>query len=227
MRRSFEVVTFDCYGTLVDWEGGIRAAFEDVAERENADFDVEKAVELHSEIEPLVQAERFRSYRRVLDETAARIARRLGFEVSAGRENFLSASLRSWPLFPDTREALRRLGRAGLRLGILSNVDDDLLAATRRRLGVEFEVLVTAEQVGSYKPSPNHFLEAGRRIGKRSWLHVAQSLFHDIAPAHELDLPAVWINRKREPSRPDLAQAEFPDLTRFADWLLPTPGSLD
>ncbi len=225
MNRSFEVVTFDCYGTLVDWEGGIRAAFEDLAERAEADFDVESAVELHAEIEPVVEAERFRSYRQVLDETAARIARRLGFEIPAGREHFLSARLQSWPPFSDTREALRRLSRAGLRLGILSNVDDDLLAATRRRLGVEFEFLVTAEQVGSYKPSPGHFLEARRRIGDRPWLHVAQSLFHDIAPADELGLPAVWINRKREASRPDLALAELPDLTRFADWLLPARGS--
>lgn len=224
MSRSFEVVTFDCYGTLVDWEGGIRAAFEDLAERYEADLDIARAVELHAEIEPVVQAERFRSYREVLDETAARIARRLGFVIPTGREDFLSASLQSWPPFSDSGEALRRLIRAGLRLGILSNVDDDLLAATRRRLGVEFEFLVTAEQVGSYKPSLGHFVEALRRIGQRPWLHVAQSLFHDIVPARELGVPVVWINRKKESSRPDLALAELPDLTRFADWLLPAPG---
>ncbi len=220
MGAAFEVVTFDCYGTLVDWERGIVSAFEGVWPSAERATDSSRIVELHAEIEPQVEAERFRSYREVLDEAAVRIARRLGREIPTGSRHFLSQSLASWPPFGDTREALTALAGAGLRLGILSNVDEDLLAATRRQLGVEFDLLVTAEQVRSYKPAPGHFLEARRRLGGKPWLHVAQSLFHDIAPGQKLGIPAVWINRKGEPLAEGLAPlAVFPDLRCLADWL--------
>ncbi len=220
MSPAFEVVTFDCYGTLVDWESGISTAFARLWKSAGRAVDSQRIVQLHAEIEPQVQAERFRTYREVLDETAARITQRLGVEVPPGLSSFLSRSLERWPPFEDSREALAKLAAAGFRLGILSNVDNDLLAATRRRLGVEFDLLVTAEQVGSYKPSPGHFLEARRRIGGKSWLHVAQSFYHDIAPAQELGIPAVWINRKGEPLAEGLSPlAVFRDLASFAGWL--------
>jgi FMN phosphatase YigB (HAD superfamily) len=115
---------------------------------------------------------------------------------------------------------LRKLSEAGYRLAILSNVDDDLLAGTRRHLGVDFDFVVTAQQVGSYKPAPTHFVTARERIGSGRWLHVAQSYFHDIQPARALGIPTAWINRKRQ--RPlDAAGAdhEFRTLAEAADFL--------
>jgi FMN phosphatase YigB (HAD superfamily) len=127
----------------------------------------------------------------------------------------------NWPPFPDTNPALRRLRDAGYRLGILSNVDDDLLTWTRRHLAVAFEFLITAQHVGSYKPAPAHFARARQLIGGRRWLHAAQSYFHDVVPACALAIPVAWINRKgqtREGPKPD---REFQNLTRLADWLAP------
>lgn len=216
MRRH-EILTFDCYGTLVDWRGGILSAFEKATGRR---LDAETLLALHAEIEPRVQAERFRSYREVLDETARRMARRLGLEVAAGNAAFLSRSLSRWRPFADTNPALRRLAEAGCVLGILSNVDDDLLAATRQQLAADFEIVVTAEQVGSYKPAPAHFETARELVGGRSWLHVAQSVFHDVVPAEELGIPVAWINRLGESAPAGRSPRQFTGLEALADWLL-------
>ncbi len=221
MSSVFEVVTFDCYGTLIDWETGIASAFESVWRSAGQREVSERILELHAEIEPQVQAAGYRCYREVLDETADRIAARLGIDLPADEHGFLSRSVERWPPFSDTRPALEKLVAAGYRLGVLSNTDDDLFAATRRRLGVELDVVVTAEQVGSYKPALGHFLEARKRIGDKRWLHVAQSLYHDIAPAEALDIPAVWINRKQEPlPQNHTPLAVFPDVAGFAGWLV-------
>jgi 2-haloalkanoic acid dehalogenase type II len=215
----FDVVTFDCYGTLIDWERGIADAFRAAAD---GTLDLAAVRAAYHEIEPAVQAERFRRYREVLTETARRVAARLGWRLPEARAGFLADSLPSWPPFPDTNAALERLAAAGLRLGILSNVDDDLLAATRRHFTVAFdpELIVTAQQVRSYKPAPGHFEEARRRIGARRWLHAAQSLFHDAAPACALGIPTVWINRRGErPAARPAIQDEFPTLAAFAEWM--------
>ena len=128
----------------------------------------------------------------------------------------------AWPPFPDTNPALRRLIDAGYRLGILSNVDTDLLAWTRRHLAVPFDIVVTAQQAGSYKPAPRHFMMAREPIGGRRWLHAAQSYFHDVVPARALGIPVAWINRKGEAAtdggKPD---RECRNLTDLADWLAP------
>src|SRR5262245_11994715 len=123
----YSVVTFDCYGTLIDWETGIREAFAAEARRQGEPVDTERALGLYAEIEPVVEGEAFRSYREVLAETARRIAARLGWSLPDGHAGFLAESLPSWRPFPDTNRALIQLARAGLELGILSNVDDDLL----------------------------------------------------------------------------------------------------
>jgi 2-haloalkanoic acid dehalogenase type II len=174
----------------------------------------------YAEIEPAVQAERFLLYRDVLAETARRVAARLGWALEGERASFLAASLPGWPPFPDTNPALERLAVAGYRLGILSNVDDDLLAGTRRHFTVPIDLIVTAQQVGSYKPSHGHFQVARERIGPDRWLHAAQSYFHDVIPARALGIPVAWINRKREPAsdggRPD---REFGTLEELAGWL--------
>ena len=219
MSRLCDVVTFDCYGTLIDWEAGIASAFA-AAARRSRPVDVRAAVRLHAEIEPVVEAEAFRSYREVLTETARRVAARLGWPLPDGNAGFLAESLPAWLPFPDTNRALRRIAGAGYRLGILSNVDDGLLVWSRRHLGAFFEIVVTAEQVRSYKPAPAHFLEAKTRIGGATWLHAAQSYFHDVVPAHTLGVPVAWINRKKQSPagavRPD---REFTDLQGLADWL--------
>lgn len=220
MNRPYDIITFDCYGTLIDWESGISGAFMEAAAADGIALEREAVLAAYAELEPLVEAEAYRSYRAVLTETARRVAARLGWPLPAERARFLADSLAEWPPFPDTNPALERLATAGYQLGILSNVDDDLLAATRRHFGVGFDLLVTAQQVGSYKPAPGHFLTARRRIGARRWLHAAQSYFHDVRPARALSIPVAWINRTAEPApagdRPD---REFRTLAELAEWL--------
>ena len=197
--RRYDVLTFDCYGTLVDWERGIAEAFGTAAGADGVTLDRAAILRAYHELEPMVQADRYRRYRDVLAITARAVADRLGWKLAPGREAFLPESLPSWPPFPDTNAALGRLRDAGHRLAILSNVDDDLLAGTRRHLAVEFDFVITAQQVGSYKPAPGHFVAARERIGEAPWLHVAQSYFHDVQPARALGVPSAWINRKAEP----------------------------
>ena len=220
MTRLFDVITFDCYGTLIDWETGISNAFLQAASTDGVELRREDVLAAYAELEPVVDAERYRTYREMLTETALRVAERLGWQIGAGRAVFLAESLPGWPPFPDTSPALQRLAAAGYRLGILSNVDDDLLAATRRHFPVDFELVVTAQQVRSYKPAHAHFHRARELISDRPWLHAAQSYFHDVAPARSLRVPVAWINRTGEA----LADREPPDrelgtLAELADWL--------
>jgi 2-haloalkanoic acid dehalogenase type II len=219
VSRTYDVVTFDCYGTLIDWERGIADAF--AAEAGGETLDRGAVLGMYHEIEPVVEAETYRSYREVLTETARRVARRLGWRLPDARAGFLAESLPRWPPFPDTNAALQRLAAACHALGILSNVDDDLLAGTRRHLDVDFTLVVTAQQVGSYKPAHGHFLEARRRLGGARWLHAAQSYFHDVVPARALGIPVAWINRKHQAptgtARPD---RDFSTLADLADWLV-------
>ena len=218
--RRFDALTFDCYGTLVDWERGISEAFAAAARADGVALDVAAVLRAYHEVEPRVQAERYRRYRDVLALTARGVADRLGWTLLPGRESFLAESLPSWPPFPDTNDALRRLKGAGHRLIILSNVDDDLLAGTRHHLAVEFDAVITAEQVGSYKPAPGHFEAARNRIGGAPWLHVAQSYFHDVQPARALGIPSAWINRKGERPLDDRGpDHEFRTLAEAADFL--------
>ena len=215
------MLTFDCYGTLIDWERGIGEAFAATASADGVTLDRTAVVAAYHELEPRIQAERYRRYREVLALAARAVADRLGWRLAPGRETFLPDSLPAWPPFPDTNDALGRLKDAGHRLVILSNVDDDLLAGTQRHLGAEFEFVVTAQQVGSYKPAPGHFTTARERIGKAPWAHVAQSYFHDVQPARALGLPTVWINRKGErPLDGRGADHEFRTLAEAADFLI-------
>jgi 2-haloalkanoic acid dehalogenase type II len=223
MERLYDIVTFDCYGTLIDWETGIATAFTEAASRDGVALDRTTVFAAYREIEPVVEAETYRSYRSVLTETAGRVARKLGWPLPQERARFLPESLPHWQPFPDTNPALERLAAAGYRLGILSNVDDDLLAGTLRHLSVPFALLVTAQQVGSYKPAPDHFLTARQRIGEHRWIHAAQSYFHDVVPARTLGIPVAWINRKGEVAwGGGRAEREFPTLAELADWLART-----
>lgn len=217
MTQRYDIVTFDCYGTLVDWEGGIASAFLREAAEDGIVLERRRVLAAYHELEPQIEAVAYRAYRDVQAVTAMRVAQRLGWPLTADRALFLSESLPHWEPFPDTNAALRDLASAGHRLGILSNVDDDLLAETQRHFTVSFDVVVTAQQVRSYKPAHGHFEEARRRIGNARWLHAAQSFFHDVVPARALGIPVAWVNRKSErPARfvrPDL---EVRNLTELA-----------
>lgn len=216
--RPFDWITFDCYGTLIDWESGIAEAFDRAAARDGVRIPPDQAVAAYSACEKVVeQWPGYRSYREVLREGAVRAAHMLGWRLSDFRGGFLADSLPSWRPFPDTNLALERLRAAGYRLGILSNVDDDLLEATRKQLSVPFDLIVTAQQVGAYKPSPRHFLAARESIGSARWLHAAQSNYHDIVPANALSIPTAWINRhSRSPLTGGTPTMECSDLGALA-----------
>jgi len=217
--RPYDVVTFDCYGTLIDWEGGIAGAFTRAVAETGGRLEPRQVLAAYEKIEPMVQAERYRSYRDVLTESARRVARQVGWDLPEPKATFLAESLPFWIPFPDTNAALERLFKAGYRLGILSNVDDDLLAGTRKHFTVPFDPIVTAQQVRSYKPADGHFLTARERIGGARWLHAAQSHFHDVTPARRLGIPSAWINRKGEARAEPRPDREFRTLAELADWL--------
>lgn len=219
MRPEFDIVTFDCYGTLVDWRAGIVGAFRE-AGRLPPDVTGEHLLRLHAEIEPAVQSERFRSYRDVLRLTALRMIDRMGGTPPQDGGDFLPDSVTAWPVFADTNAALARLRATGMELGILSNIDDELLRGTLRQIDVDFAFAVTAEQVQAYKPNHAHFLAARDRVGSRRWLHAAQSFFHDIQPAHDLGIPAAWVNRLAEAPHGDaVPDMEIRDLEELANQL--------
>ena len=220
MEHDFELITFDCYGTLIDWEQGIASAFQSEAARQGVELDGESVIASYHGEEPRVESESYAPYREVLAETARRTTARLGLEIPPDRAGFLAESLPRWQPFPDTNAALERLARR-FELGILSNTDDDLLAATRRHFTVEFDFAVTAAQVRSYKPAEGHFIEGRRRAGEKRWLHAAQSYFHDVVPARKLGIPAAWVNRKGERAFDQglLPDFEVRNLTELADLL--------
>jgi 2-haloacid dehalogenase/putative hydrolase of the HAD superfamily len=196
-KADFDFITFDCYGTLIDWESGIVKAFQSEAALDGVTLDPAEIVAAYHIEEPVVEAGEFRAYREVLSETAMRVAARVGWKLHPGRSAFLAASLPEWQPFAETNSALERLGRR-YRLGILSNVDDDLITETRRHFTVDLDLIVTAQQVRSYKPSPGHFKTALERLEGKRLLHAAQSYFHDVLPCSRSAIPVAWINRKGE-----------------------------
>ena len=195
MAEPLDLITFDCYGTLIDWEAGIINAFQSEAAKDGVELRGNQIIDSYSAEEPFVESGSYLNYRKVLGATAERVAATLRWNLPSERSDFLATSLPEWQPFPDTNSALERLARR-FRLGILSNIDDDLLSATRRHFTVDFDLIVTAQQVSSYKPGFAHFKEALVRAGHRRLLHAAQSYFHDVAPACKLGIPVVWVNRK-------------------------------
>lgn len=213
--------TFDCYGTLVDWNGGIGG---ELARLFGAGWAPGLLARYH-ELEPQVQAEAYRSYAEVLTLTLGRLAREEGLALPEGEARSLPRSLPDWPVFPEAPVALAELRRRGWRLAILSNSDRDLIAASQGRIGVPFDETVVAEEVGSYKPRHRHWEAFFERTGapREGHVHVAASLFHDIAPARELGLRSVWVNRlgERPGAEPDREIAELSPLPDVLDELVP------
>ena len=216
--RDIDIITFDCYGTLIDWESGIVDAFATESAKQGVRIDSSKIVSAYHAVEPRVESGTYRPYRQILAETATGVASTLGWKIDAERAGFLAASLPQWRPFPDTNAALERLSRK-YKLGILSNIDDNLLEQTRKHFTVHFDLIVTAQQVKSYKPGIAHFNEALSRIGQLRWLHAAQSYFHVVVPASQQGIPVAWINRRgdeRESGGPSPTY-EVRTLSEFAD----------
>jgi len=209
--------TFDCYGTLIDWNAGIRAVLERL-------WGVEQAPELlerYHELEPEIQAERYRSYAEVMTLTLEALAREVGYGIPEGESGILAHSLPEWPPFGEVPGSLAELRRRGWKLAILSNSDRDLIGTSMRRLGVPFDLAIVAEDVHSYKPAHGHwerFYEV-TTADREHHVHVAQSHFHDIVPAAELGLTSVWVNR--------LGESGDPEPTREIRNLTPLPDTLD
>ena len=223
--RKVEVITFDCYGTLVDWESGIRNSFRRVMDRTGASLGLEeRAVGLYEGEERRIERENpYQLYRQVLSKTALAVSRRIGWPLPEKDASFLARDLPNWAPFKDTNPALQRLAKDRV-LGILSNVDNDLLAGTMKQLNARFDILVTAENLKSYKPAFAHFEKAHELVGGRNWVHVAGSQYHDIEPAATLGIRAIWVNRKgakllREYPEDQVSQVK--DLSELADQLGP------
>lgn len=220
----FDALTFDCYGTLIDWETGILAGLRTILEPRGVTVDDEALLEAFARHEAALEAGPYRRYRDVLAGAARGVSAELAVEPSDAEVDRFADTVGDWPAFPDTPAALARLaGR--YRLGVITNCDDDLFAASNRRLGVTFDWIVTAEQARSYKPDPHNFELALARIGlpRERILHVAQSLYHDHVPARRLGLATAWIDRRRDKpgfgatppaeATPDLVA---PDMATFA-----------
>ena len=227
---DFEAMSFDCYGTLIDWEAGLSAVLAPWARAHGLDLTGEQLLTEYSAVEAAVEADRPADpYPDVLARSMRLLGERLGAEVTGAQAASLARSVPDWPAFPDSHDALTALGRR-FKLIILSNVDRASFAGSNTRLGVEFTSIITAQDVGSYKPSPRNFealASEATRLGIRpgGLLHVAQSLFHDHVPAKRAGLPTVWIHRRHDrggwgatpqPPAPVTPDWEFPSMAAFA-----------
>lgn len=225
----FDVLTFDCYGTLIDWESGLATALHAAAPGGWPAGD-DELLEHFAVHEAAAERGDYRTYREVLAQGIRGLASDYGVDVTDGAARRFSESVGDWPAFPDSTDALRRLGQR-FRLAVITNCDDDLFAASNERLGVRFDWIITAQQVRSYKPSLTNFERAFATIQapRERILHVAQSLYHDHVPAKTLGMTTAWINRRHDrrgsgatppgEAEPDLT---FPSMAAFADVAVPS-----
>jgi 2-haloacid dehalogenase len=221
----FSIITFDCYGTLIDWESGILGAIRPILSAHNAHLSDVDILRMYGEIEAHEESGEYQPYSEILQAVVRGFGTRLGFVPSEKEQHSLPNSLASWKPFSDTVAALRQLKRK-FKLGILSNIDDDLFSATAPQLEIEFDHVVTASQALAYKPSLVIFRLAQKKIGlpPQQWLHAGQSIYHDVIPAQSLGIATVWVNRpsplpnsgaaKASRGKPDL---EVASLKEFAD----------
>ncbi len=221
---QFRLLTFDCYGTLIDWETGIFSALRPILAAHSKTIPDSELLRLYSEFESDAEHGEFHPYRQVLELVVRRFGQRLGFTPTESQARSLPDSLSNWLPFPDTVTALRKLNDR-YQLAVISNVDDDLFASTAPRLEVRFDYVITAQQAQAYKPSLQIFKLAQQRTGvvASQWLHVGQSIYHDVIPAQSLGIKTVWVNRpsprpgagaaRSASGQPDL---EVPDLKSLA-----------
>jgi 2-haloacid dehalogenase len=208
-------LTFDCFGTLIDWRHGIRTTGELLFPGRGEDF-LNSYITVEAEVETEGS---FRRYRAVLTEGVRRVAQRLGLELKPDDATALVSTIPYWPAFSDVGPTLSELRREGWRFALLTNCDRDIIALTQRRIPVSFDAVVTAEDVAAYKPSPAHFLLFKSTFGASAdaWIHVAQSYYHDIRPASELGIHRIWVNRQGESDDPSLASAVVKGLADLPD----------
>jgi 2-haloacid dehalogenase len=223
----FEVLTFDCYGTLIDWEAGIAVGLRRILDPRGIAVGDDELLERYARHEASIEAGPYALYRDVLARSLRGVCAELGVEPTEAEAAAFGGSVGDWPAFPDSPGALARLA-ARYRLAVITNCDDDLFAASNRRLGVTFDWVVTAQQVGRYKPNERSFKVAFERIGvpRERILHVAQSLFHDHVPAKRLGMTTAWVDRRHDrpgsgatppaSAAPDLVVPDMATLARLA-----------
>jgi len=222
---QFDALTFDCYGTLIDWATGISRALQPILQKHAVDVTDDELFRLYARFEKDVESGAYVKYREVLRQVVRRFGNQFGFTPTNAELERFSDSVGDWPPFHDTNEALRRLSDE-FRVAVVSNVDDDLFHDTARHFTVEFDDVITAEQVGTYKPDLAPFETAFTRLGvpPNRLLHVAQSVYHDVNPAGRIGISCVWVQRYEEPFDPPTPQTDpvfaVPDLSSLADTLL-------
>jgi 2-haloacid dehalogenase len=199
LPKKIEFVTFDCYGTLIDWETGVFEAFQKEASRDGFTVDRDELIPRFIEIQRDIQRGSYELYAEVLRRAAVRVASELGWDLEPSRSNFLPDAVPRWMPFRETNAQLERFAKK-FEVGILSNIDDKLLGATRRHFRSDFDLVVTAQQVRSYKPDPAHFKECARRIEarKKRWVHIASGYPTDVEPCLKQKIPVIWVNREGE-----------------------------
>jgi 2-haloacid dehalogenase len=202
LPKEVNFVTFDVYGTLIDWETGAFDAFSREADRDGYTLSRDELIPLFMQQQQEIKGGSYELYAEVLRRTAVNISRELGWPLEPSRSGFLPDSVARWPPFKETNTQLDRFAKK-FDIGLISNVDDKLLGLTRRHFKVDFDLVVTAQQVRSYKPDPAHFKECERRIGtKKGWVHVASSYYHDVEPCLKQKVPVIWVNRRGEELEP-------------------------
>ncbi len=195
LPKEITFVTFDVYGTLIDWEEGAYDAFRKEAASDGFTIERDELIPLFHEVQQQIQAGSYELYAEVLRRTAVQIAKQLGWPLEPSRSGFLPESVQRWLPFKETNPTLAKIAKK-YSVGLISNIDDKLLGQTRRHIPIDFDLVVTAQQVRSYKPDPAHFTECERRIGgKKGWVHVAASHYHDVDPCVKKKIPVIWVNR--------------------------------
>jgi 2-haloacid dehalogenase/putative hydrolase of the HAD superfamily len=196
--KTVKWVTTDCYGTLIDWEKGILDAFNAEAKRDGFSFDEAALMQRFFEIQADIIRGSYELYAEVLRRATVRAAKEIGWELEPSRAQFLPDSVSRWLPFREANAAMDRLGKR-YEVGIVSNIDDKLLGVSRRHLRTELDLVVTAQQVRSYKPDPTHFKECARRIGgKKGWVHIGSGYDNEVAPCLKTNVPVIWVNRRGE-----------------------------
>ncbi len=223
--EKFEILSFDCYGTLIDWESGIIPVLNNLVANHHIDITEPQLLEMFAKFESEAEAGEYKKYREVLKQVIQKISQELNFQPTESELNSLSESIKNWLPFPDTLAALQSL-KQKYQLAIISNIDDELFANSAKHLQVEFDFVITAAQVKSYKPSKNNFEVSIQKmaIAPEKILHIAQSIYHDIVPAKAIGLSTIWVNRRQgkegfgatlpASGKPDL---EVPDLKTLVD----------
>ncbi len=216
--KNIEWVTTDCYGTLIDWHKGISEACAKEAAKDGFSFDTDAFMERFYEVQAEVMAGSYELYAEVLRRTIIKVAGEIGWEVEPSRAQFLPDSVAYWTPFRESNAAMDRLGKK-FNIGIISNIDDKMLGISRRHLRTELDLVVTAQQVRSYKPDDTHFKECARRIGgKKGWLHIGSGYETDVAPLLKMKVPVIWVNRTGEKlagrKKPSLEVKSFRDAVK-------------